>query len=152
MHNVGIDEANDPDSVEWQIGGVVLVIVCPAMSEGGERRGLTDCARSEAGAGRYCVPISFGIPRMVTLRVDCIPIEAGWPLPERCVPDEGEFQSAAFITVFGHGISRADKPIFPPRRRHRNQRLAHLHNEKVEEEHQASERNVSRRDTSVFLE
>jgi hypothetical protein len=86
------------------------------------------------------------------IRVDCIPIEAGWPLPERCVPDEGEVQSAAFITAFGHGISRADKPIFPPRRRQRNQRLACLHNEKAEEEHQASERNVSRRDTSVFLE
>jgi hypothetical protein len=66
MHNVGIAEVNDPDSVEWQIGGVVLVIVRPAMSEGVERRGLTDCARSEAGAGRYCVPISFGLPRMVT--------------------------------------------------------------------------------------
>jgi hypothetical protein len=79
------------------------------------------------------------------IRVDCIPIEAGWPLPERCVPDEGEVQSAAFITAFGHGISRADTPIFPPRRRHRNQRLAYLHNEKAEEEHQASERNESAR-------
>ena len=90
MDDVGVAHVDDPDLVHRQVDRVVLVVVGPAMAEGEQRRGLADAARAEAGAGAVLRAHVVGHAEHGDVGIERAPVEAGRPLAERAMPDEGQ--------------------------------------------------------------
>ena len=90
MDDVGVAHVDDPDLVHGQVDRVVLVVVGAAMAEGEQGRGLADAARAEAGAGAVLRAHVVGHAEHGDVGVERVPVEAGRPLAERAVPDEGQ--------------------------------------------------------------
>ena len=97
MDDVGIADIDDPDLVHRQIDRVVLVVVGAAMAEGEQGRGLADAARAEAGPGPVLGAHVVGHAEHGDVGVERVPVEAGRPLAERAVPDEGQIEAAALV-------------------------------------------------------
>ena len=95
VDDVGVADIDDPHRVGGQIDGVVLVVVGPAMAEREQRGGLADGARAEAGAGAELRAHVVGHAEHRHIGLERIPVEAGRPLAEGAVADEGQIEAAA---------------------------------------------------------
>ena len=97
VHDVGVADIDDPHLVHRQVDRVVLVVVGAAMAEGEQRRGLADRARAEARAGAVLGAHVVGHAEHRDVGIERVPVEAGRPLAERAVPDEGQIETPALV-------------------------------------------------------
>ena len=102
VHDICIADIDDGDRATRQIGDVVLVVIGAAMAEGEQGGGLTDRARSEAGAGAPLGAAVEGRTEDRDIRVDSVPVGLVEILAEGTDADERQVQTPGFIRIAGH--------------------------------------------------